>query len=173
MVCIIVPCLPSLGMTYQSIRNFLDNLKFNKWTTLREVERDKQGLRFFECQCECGYIGIVRLTYLKNNMSTQCKRCGYKFKKSVTVIKLQDKAGNHSHGMSKTASYDTWSSIINRVRSKSGYKFQMYAAKGIGISEDWNKFENFYRDMGERPSGSKVCRINKKLGYSKENCIWR
>jgi len=59
-----------------------------------------------------------------------------------------------------------------RCNNPQRWNYQYYGAKGIGYDEAWESFENFYRDMGERPAGTELDRKDNCLGYSKENCHW-
>ena len=53
--------------------------RFGLWTVIRDVNRtDKCGNEFFECQCECGYVGLVRSWVLKAGRSNGCRSCGSK-----------------------------------------------------------------------------------------------
>lgn len=50
--------------------------------------------------------------------------------------------------------------------------FHLYGARGISVCARWDKFENFLADMGVRPKGKSIDRINNARGYHKSNCRW-
>lgn len=87
-----------------------------------------------------------------------------------------NKNGNITHGLSrisgtnkKTPTYQSWISMKSRVKNKQGDSDKY---EQVGMCSEWEIFENFLKDMGERPEGTTLDRIDTSLGYYKENCRW-
>ena len=69
--------------------------------------------------------------------------------------------------------YRCWAIMKQRCLNPFSRDFAHYGGKGIEVCEEWAKsFESFMQDMGEKPSGTCLGRINTKLGYYKTNCKW-
>ena len=93
-------------------------------------------------------------------------RLGCKHKKE-TILKLT------THGMSKNGNeYTVWAQMKDRCSNQNHKFYNRYGGRGIKVCNEWLKFENFYKDMGERPNGKTLDRINNNKGYYKENCKW-
>ena len=84
--------------------------------------------------------------------------------------------GNYRHGhrgsTRKSPTYRSWTSMRTRCTNGKDNNFNFYGGKGIEICERWWTFEGFLEDMGERPPGKTLDRINPDENYTPENCRW-
>lgn len=141
-------------------------VKFCRWT-ISEImpERNKYGAIIARCDCECGTKRIVMLCDVVRGDSRSCGCLG---------TDLRTKHGHRSAG-NQTGTYKTWSSMIARCTDENHAAFSRYGGSGILICSRWlgeSGFQNFLSDMGSRPSGKTIDRIDTGGGYNKDNCRW-
>jgi len=77
------------------------------------------------------------------------------------------------HGMSKTTEYRIWTAMIQRCHNKKTPSYRSYGKRGIQVCDSWRKsFLAFFADMGPRPAGLSLDRINNDGNYEPANCRW-
>lgn len=80
--------------------------------------------------------------------------------------------GNPTHGMSKTPTYRAWYHMKERCQNPNNSKYHRYGGRGITVCDEWQTFEGFFKDMGEKPEGTTIDRRDNDCGYFAENCRW-
>lgn len=141
----------------------LTGKRFGRLIVIGESEkRSKNRDVFWWCQCDCGELLCIAGKRLRNKNT---KSCGC-YKKDT------DGKNNHKHGQAQTPTYRSWLSMIKRCRDPKNASFKNYGAKGISACKRWHNFESFLKDMGFRPNGFSLDRIDSSKNYEPNNCRW-
>ena len=132
---------------------------FGKLTVIGRSSNNSHRAAMWECKCSCGKSKIIKGASLRSGWTRSCG-C------------LQAEA-TKSHGMSQSIIYHKWTLIKDRCQNPNNNDYSRYGGRGITLCDRWNKFENFFDDMGyPQDETSTIDRINNNKGYGPLNCRW-
>ena len=75
-------------------------------------------------------------------------------------------------GLYKSPTYASWNAMKQRCDNPNAPEYELYGGRGVTYPDEWKTFKGFVDDMGVRPNGTSLDRINPFGNYSKDNCRW-
>lgn len=131
--------------------------RFGLYTVVKRAGRNASGTPLWLCRCDCGHEGLVQGGSLRIGRSKGCRTCRH---------------GLRRHGMEGTREYRAWSAAKSRCTNSTHAMWPQYGGRGIRMCQRWMLFDNFIADMGNRPDGTSLDRINNDGNYEPGNCRW-
>ena len=143
--------------------------RFGRLLVVGECGRNKHGAVLWKCLCDCGGENVVTTNRLRVERVQSCG-CLSRERASQNIRKRHADAKTHGLGHGNySPTYKTWLSMRDRAKH---HTTGASAYDGITICDRWDSFELFLQDMGERPEGKTLDRINPRGNYEPANCRW-
>jgi hypothetical protein len=127
--------------------------RFGRVTVLRRAGVCNGHMAWW-IRCDCGVEKAVSGNALRRGNQ---KSCG---------------CGIRTHNKSRSSTYKSWQMMWQRCTNVLNTNYGRYGARGVSVCDRWRSFEAFLEDLGERPDGTSLDRIDTRGNYESRNCRW-
>lgn len=135
--------------------------RFGSLVAREIVGRDSYGVKWL-CDCDCGNTHVATSAYLRRGSVQSCGCTRHEGHAQALT----------THGQTDSPAWQSWRAMKSRCLNFQSKDFKRWGGRGIKICDEWMDFNNFYSDMGDRPEGTTLDRIDVNGNYEASNCRW-